>query len=201
MEGRKMKKKGIALLLVIGGVIAVFFCMLTLYNEGGTKMISSAKELKINASEIGMGVEEIKSSYVSDPADFFKRGGKRTNQSFIFELGAKLEECGAIDLIRLQLYAKPKEPMLLAGYAADFYVFNDTTGAKKFFDYMKKAINGTSVSGLGDEAAYSEQTSGWLVRTSNAVLLVGFVEVGGEFDGKNASRIIAEKIVEKVSHK
>ena len=55
MEGRKMKKKGIALLLVIGGVIAVFFCMLTLYNEGGTKMISSAKELKINASEIGMG--------------------------------------------------------------------------------------------------------------------------------------------------
>jgi len=25
--------------------------------------------------------------------------------------------------------------------------------------------------------------------------------VGGEFDGKDASRVIAEKIVEKVSHK
>ena len=53
--------------------------------------------------------------------------------------------------------------------------------------------------GLGDEAAYSEQMSGWLVRTSNS--LVGFVGVRGEFDGKDASRIIAEKIVEKVSHK
>ena len=31
--------------------------------------------------------------------------------------------------------------------------------------------------------------------------IVGFVGVGGEFDGKDASRIIAEKIVEKVSHK
>ena len=163
MEGRKMKKKGIALLLVIGGVIAVFFCMLTLYNEGGTKMISSAKELKINASEIGMGVEEIKSSYVSDPADFFKRGGKRTNQSFIFELGAKLEECGAIDLIRLQLYAKPKEPMLLAGYAADFYVFNDTTGAKKFFDYIKKSDEWVECIGAWRRSCLF-RTNEWLAR-------------------------------------
>ena len=93
------------ILLVIGGVIAVFFGILMTMssNEGGSATIDSAKQLKINASEIGMGVEEIKSSYISDPADFYKRGGKRTNQSFIFELGAKLEECGAIDLIRLQL--------------------------------------------------------------------------------------------------
>ena len=41
---------------------------------------------------------------------------------------------------------------------------------------MKEEMNGSSVSvsGLGDEAAYSEQMSGWLVRTSNSVLLVGF---------------------------
>jgi len=90
--------------------------------------------------------------------------------------------------------------MLLCGYVVDFHVFNDTTGAKKFFDYMKEEMNGSSVSGLGDEAAYSEQMSGWPVRTSNSVLLVGFVGVGG-IDGKDASRIIAEKIVEKVSHK
>ena len=138
-----MKKKGITLLLVIGGVIVVFFCLLTLYNEGGTTMISNAKELKINASEVGMGVEEIKSSYVSDPADFYKRGGKRTNQSFIFEMGAKLEECGVKDGLGLQLYAKPSEPVLLCGYVVNFYVFNDTTGAKKFFDYIKKAMNGS----------------------------------------------------------
>jgi len=200
-NGKKMRGY-ILLVLVIGGVIAVFFGILTMSsNEGGSATIDSAEQLRINASEIGMGVEEIKSSYISDPVDFYKRGGNRTNQSFVFELGSKLEECSAIDLIRLQLYAKPKEPMLLAGYAADFYVFNDTTGAKEFFDYIKKAMNGTSVSELGDEAAYSEQMSGWLVRTSNAVLLVGFVGVRGEFDGKDASRIIAEKIVEKVSHK
>ena len=195
----------ILLVLVIGGVIAVFLGILTMSsNEGGSATIDSAKQLRINASEIGMGVEEIKSSYISDPADFYKRGGNnRTNQSFIFEMGSKLEECGAIDVNRLQLYVKPREPMLLAGYVADFYVFNNTTGAKEFFDYLKEEMNGSSVSvsGLGDEAVYSEQTSGWLVRTSNAVLLVGFVGVGGEFDGKNASRIIAGKIVEKVSHK
>jgi len=132
--------------------------------------------LKITASEIGVGVEEIKSSYISEPADIFKRVGKRTNQSFVFEMGSKLEECGAIDVNRLQLYVKPRELMLLAGYVADFYVFNNTTGAKEFFDYMKEEMNGSSVSvsGLGDEAAYSEQMSGWLVRTSNSVLLVGF---------------------------
>jgi len=194
----------ILLVLVIGGVIAVFFGILTMSsNEGGSATIESAKQLKINASEIGVGVEEIKSSYISEPADIFKRVGKRTNQSFVFEMGSKLEECGAIDVNRLQLYVKPREPMLLAGYVADFYVFNNTTGAKEFFDYMKEEMNGSSVSvsGLGDEAAYSEQMSGWLVRTSNSVLLVGFVGLGGEFDGKDASRIIAEKIVEKVSHK
>ena len=172
------------------------------YNGEETSVtIESAKQLKISASEIG--VEEIKASYISEPADIFKRVGERTNQSFVFEMGSKLEECGAIDVNRLQLYVKPREPMLLAGYVADFYVFNNTTGAKEFFDYMKEEMNGSSVSvsGLGDEAAYSEQMSGWLVRTSNSVLLVGFVGVGGEFDGKDASRIIAEKIVEKVSHK
>jgi len=195
-----MKRRYILLVLVIGGVIA-FSLLAIIDKEGGQTMIESAKELKINASEIGVGVEEIKSSYISDPANFYKRGGKRTNQSFIFEMGAKLEECGVKDGLGLQLYAKPSEPMLLCGYVVNFYVFNDTTGAKKFFDYIKKAMNGSSVSGLGDEAAYSEQMSGWLVRTSNSVLLVGFVGVGGEFDGKDASRIIAEKIVEKVSHK
>jgi len=172
------------------------------YNGEETSVtIESAKQLKISASEIG--VEEIKASYISEPADIFKRVGERTNQSFVFEMGSKLEECGAIDVNRLQLYVKPREPMLLAGYVADFYVFNNTTGAKEFFDYMKEEMNGSSVSvsGLGDEAAYSEQMSGWLVRTSNSVLLVGFVGLGGEFDGKDASRIIAEKIVEKVSHK
>ena len=195
----------ILLVSVIGGAIAVFFGILTMSsNEGGSATIDSAKQLKINASEIGMGVEEIKSSYISDPADFYKRGGNRTNQSFVFEMGSKLEECGVKDGLGLQLYAKPSEPMLLCGYVVNFYVFNDTTGAKEFFDYVKKAMNGSSVSGLGDEAAYSEQMSGWLVRTSNSVLLVGFVGVvgvGEEFDGKDASRIIAEKIVEEVSHK
>ena len=187
------------MLVLVIGVIA-FSLLAIIDKEGGQTMIESAKQLKINASEIGMGVEEIKSSYISDPADFYKRGGNRTNQSFVFEMGSKLEECGVKDGLGLQLYAKPSEPVLLCGYVVNFYVFNDTTGAKKFFDYIKKAMNGSSVSELGDEAAYSEQMSGWLVRTSNAVLLVGFVGVGGEFDGKNASRIIAEKIVEKVSH-
>jgi len=188
------------LLVLVIGVIA-FSLLAIIDKEGGQTMIESAKQLKINASEIGMGVEEIKSSYISDPADFYKRGGNRTNQSFVFEMGSKLEECGVKDRLGLQLYAKPSEPMLLCGYVVDFYVFNDTTGAKEFFDYVKKAMNGSGVSELGDEAAYSEQMSGWLVRTSNSVLLVGFVGVGGEFDGKDASRIIAEKIVEKVSHK
>ena len=195
-------------LLIMGCIsIAIISIIVSFYmpynGEETSATIESAKQLKINASEIGVGVEEIKSSYISEPADIFKRVGKRTNQSFVFEMGSKLEECGAIDVNRLQLYVKPREPMLLAGYVADFYVFNNTTGAKEFFDYMKEEMNGSSVSvsGLGDEAAYSEQMSGWLVRTSNSVLLVGFVGVGGEFDGKDASRIIAEKIVEKVSHK
>lgn len=47
------------LVLVIGGVIAILFSLLAvLYNEGEVAMISNAKELKINDSEIGMGVEK-----------------------------------------------------------------------------------------------------------------------------------------------
>jgi hypothetical protein len=190
-----MRRRYILLVLVIGGVIAILFSLLAvLYNEGEVAMISNAKELKINDSEIGMGVEKIKSRYISDPADFFKRGGTRANQSFIFELGAKLEECGVKDGLRLQLHVKPREPALLSGYAVDFYVFNDTIGAKKFFDYIKKETNGSSASEIGDEAAYSEERGCWIVRTSNAVLLVGSTGI----DGKDTGRIIAEKIVEKV---
>jgi len=107
-------------------IISIIVSFYMPYNGEETSVtIESAKQLKINASEIGMGVEEIKASYISEPADIFKRVGKRTNQSFVFEMGSKLEECGAIDVNRLQLYVKPREPMLLAGYVADFYVFNN----------------------------------------------------------------------------
>ena len=52
-----MKRKYICLLVLgMGGVIAVFFGILTMSsNEGGSATIDSAKQLKINASEIGMG--------------------------------------------------------------------------------------------------------------------------------------------------
>ena len=85
------------------------------------------------------------------------------------------------------------------------FIFNDAEGARKFFDYMKNKRNGSwgapqsSISGIGDEAAIYPR-DGWLVRTSNAFIEVSFTRV--EYEGKGEEgRIIAEKIVEKVSHK
>lgn len=55
-DRRKKMGRYILLVLVIGGAIAVFFSILTMSsNEGGSATIESAKQLKINASEIGMG--------------------------------------------------------------------------------------------------------------------------------------------------
>jgi len=79
------------------------------------------------------------------------------------------------------------------------FIFNDAEGARKIFDYMKNKRNGSSISGIGDEAAIYPR-DGWLVRTSNAFIEVSFTRV--EYEGKGEEgRIIAEKIVERVSHK
>jgi len=68
-DGRKKMGRYILLVLVIGGVIAVFFGILTMSsNEGGSATIDSAKQLKINASEIGMGWDGRK-GYLFIPTD------------------------------------------------------------------------------------------------------------------------------------
>ncbi len=68
--------------IAIISIIASFYMP---YNGEETSVtINSAKQLKINASEIGVGVEEIKSSYISEPADIFKRVGEENKSVFRF---------------------------------------------------------------------------------------------------------------------
>ena len=205
----------ILLVLVIGGVIAVFFGILTMSsNEGGSVTINSATQLKISASEIGTGWEG-EFGYISDPVKTFEeaceyletmKGELKKNitdeevfqenlekdKARFLELRDKLREYDVKDGYVLQL--NKKVDGFTEGCAeVDVYVFNNIDGAEEFFEYMKNNKNGSSISGLGDEAAISktETTHIWLVRTSNACIKVIV------WDGKETGRLIAEKILEE----
>ena len=205
----------ILLVLVIGGVIAVFFGILTMSsNEGGSVTINSATQLKISASEIGTGWEG-EFGYISDPVKTFEEAceyletmkgklkknitdeevfqeNQEKDKARFLELRDRLREYGVKDGYVLQL--NKRVDGVTRGYAeVDVYVFHDINGAEEFFEYMKNNKNGSSISGLGDEAAISktETTHIWLVRTSNACIKVIV------WDGEETGRLIAERIMEK----
>ena len=205
----------ILLVSVIGGVIAVFFGILTMSsNEGGSVTINSATQLKISASEIGTGWEG-EFGYISDPVKTFEEAceyletmkgklkknitdeevfqeNQEKDKARFLELRNKLREYDVKDGYVLQL--NKKVDGFTEGCAeVDVYVFNNIDGAEEFFEYMKNNKNGSSISGLGDEAAISktETTHIWLVRTSNACIKVIV------WDGKETGRLIAEKILEE----
>jgi len=183
--------------IAIISIIASFYMP---YNGEETSVtINSAKQLKINASEIGMGWEERVFVYADrlKLVDSLKEFKIDEKQPFL-EMATELEKCGIQDGYVLHLRKKTGEPFPDAAVICVF-IFNDGEGARKFFDYMKNKRNGSSISGIGDEAAIYPR-DGWLVRTSNAFIEVSFTRV--EYEGKGEEgRIIAEKIVEKVSHK
>ena len=202
----------------MGCVIIVFISVASYFTHKGHEVatIDSAKELRINASEIGMGWDEAGFGYMSDPInaieemceylettketlnknvsdeEMFEENLKKDKARFR-ELSDRLRECGVKDGYVLQL--NKKTDGFTKGYAeADVYVFNDIEGAEEFFEYLKNEKNGSSVSGIGDEAAICPSGDNYLARTSNAVVQV----VGsGEED---MGRTIAEKIVEKAEN-
>ena len=114
MRNKDRKKKMgryILLVLVIGGVIAVFFGILTMSsNEGGSATIESAKQLKINASEIGMGWEERVFVYADrlKLVDSLKEFKIDEKQPFI-EMATELEKCGIQDGYALHLQITKKQ--------------------------------------------------------------------------------------------
>ena len=197
--------------IAIISIIASFYMP---YNgEETSATIESAKQLKISASEIGTGWEG-EFGYISDPVKTFEeaceyletmKGELKKNitdeevfqenlekdKARFLELRDKLREYDVKDGYFLFLQKLDKPPKSLV--EADVFVFNNTNGARKFFDYMKNKLNGSSISGIGDEAAISktETTHIWLVRTSNACIKVIV------WDGKETGRLIAERIMDK----
>jgi len=107
------------------------------------------------------------------------------------KLSNKLREYGVKDGYVLQLNKKI-DGVTRDIIEVDVLVFNNIDGAEEFYDYMKNKKNGSSISGIGDEAALSSTGHSYIVRTSNA-----FIEV--VFDKKETGRIIAEKVVEKAT--
>ena len=161
------------------------------YLSSGENEISSAKHLKINGNEIGMLWKEEGFSYESDPISHLKR--VKADKELFLEMASKLREYGVKDVYVLQLNKKVGK--VTEGYAEiDVYVFNNIDGAEKFFNYMKNKMNGSSISGIRDEAAISSTEYSYLVRTSNAFIQVVV------FDGKDVKGIIAGKIVEKAEN-
>ena len=203
-------------LLITGLTLIILVFTFCATNEHAA--IKSAKELKIDASEIGKGWEGY-FYYMSDPAGEIKefsealeankeklkenvkeklKGGfnektfqknlERDKARFL-KLGSKLEQCGVRD--GYFLFLRKESPKSIA--EVHVFVFNNANGAKEFYRFMKNK-GYVSITSIGDEAAFYSGVSAhdWICRYSNA-----FVRVI-TYDGQNTGKVILEKIVSKV---
>ena len=203
-------------IIIVVCAVMIFLILTVVYLvHTEERIIGSAKQLIINASEIGMGwVGEF--GYISDPVKTFEetceyletmkdqlkknitdeevfQENLEKDKARFLELSDRLREYGVKDGYVLQL--NKKIDGFTEGYAeVDVYVFNNIDGADEFFEYMKNKLNGSSISGIGDEAAISSAGYSYLVRISNA-----FVQIV-VYDEEDVGRIIAEKIVEKTKN-
>ncbi|AAM03919.1 hypothetical protein [Methanosarcina acetivorans] len=195
-------------LLIIGCLIIVsIFTLVSNTHYYGEKpsTISSAKQLKIGANEIGPGWKEESYQYMSDPVEFledfvnqfdetaFNPEEAKKDKERLLEMSTKLNESNVKDGSILQLRNLDHE--ITTGFIElDIFVFNDRKGAKKYFDHRIDKNSGTKITGFGDEAAVvSEEHSSryiYLVQISNA-----FIEIV-VYDEEEEARTVAEKIVE-----
>lgn len=180
-------------------VLAIVILVLAFYVtvEGQDEAINNAKELKIGANDVGEGWEE-SFSYMDDPAKALEEFYKKTGE-IEFEI-SELKKNSVKDGYLLIL-KRTKSPKSLV--EVDVFVFENTNGTKKFFDFMKNETAGefshfmknknASISGIGDDAAFysSGSTHIWVVRASNAFIRVI------TWDGKDTGREVTELIVEK----
>ncbi|WP_440955842.1 hypothetical protein ACSAZK_02430 [Methanosarcina sp. Mfa9] len=200
-------------LLIIGCLIIVSILVLALnapYNGERSSTISSAKQLKINASEIGPGWKDENYQYISDPVEFledfvtqideigFNPEEVKKDKERLLEMATKLNESKVKDSSILQLRKLDNE-ITTSFIELDTFVFNDLNGAKKYFDYRNNKNNGTRISGIGDEAAVVSEKYGsrhiYFVRISNA-----FMEII-VYDEEEEARAVAKKIVEILEKK
>ena len=177
---------------------------------GETAKITSAKQLKIDAKEIGAQWSEEQYQYIEDPVIFAEdfvdfidqitettqnpEGAEEDKERFL-EMATELRKADVKDGSILQLKKKVTE--IAVNYIElDTFVFNDVDGAKAYFDYRYQKSDGTKISGIGDEAAVvSDEHSShiiYLIRISNTYLEVMFL------NGEEGTREITEKIVETI---
>lgn len=195
-------------LLIIGCLIIVSIFILALntpYDGERSSTISSAKQLKIGANEIGSGWKEENYQYMSDPVEFFEDfvnqideigfnpEEAKKDKERLLEMATKLNESNVKDGSILQLRKLDNE-ITTSFIELDTFVFNDCNGAMRYFGYINNKNNGTKIAGFGDEAVVvSEKYDSryvYLVRISNT-----FVEII-IYDGEEEARAAAEKIVE-----
>ena len=142
-------------------------------------------------SEIGMGWEKVSFGYMSDPVNAIEELHRKVGENDLLDLSMELRKDSVKDGYVLLMDKKISEAARDI-IEVDVYLFNNIDGAEKFFEYMKNKKNGSSISGIGDEAALSSTGHSYIVRTSNA-----FIEVV-LFAEKETEMIIAEKISSKV---
>lgn len=199
-------------LLIIGCFIIVLIFVLALNAaDSGEKQstISSAKQLKINANEIGLGWKEENYQYMSDPVEFFEDfinqidemefnsannpEEVKKDKERLLEMATKLNESNVKDGSILQLRKLDNE-ITKSFIELDSFVFNDCDSAMKYFDYRNNKNNGTKIAGFGDEAVVvSEKYNSryiYLVRVSNV-----FIEIT-VYDEEEEARAVAKRIVE-----
>ncbi|MFY1112154.1 MAG: hypothetical protein AB3K77_10805 [Methanosarcinaceae archaeon] len=191
-------------------IVSIFVLAFNMPHNGErSTTISSAKQLKITAGEIGAGWKEENYQYMSDPIEFlenfvnqideigFNPEEAKKDKERLLEMATKLNESNMKDGSILQL-RKSDNKITTSFIELDTFVFNDLNGAKKYFDYRNNKNNGTRISGIGDEAAVVSEKYGsrhiYFVRISNA-----FMEII-VYDEEEEARAVAEKIVE-ILHK
>lgn len=179
--------KKIYILLVIG--FALSSTLTAFYITSNQTTINNAKELKINASDIGEGWEE-SFSYIDNPIETLEEFYKKTGE-IEFEI-SELKKNSVKDGYLLIL--KRENPKSLV--EVDVFVFESIDGANEFFKYVanESGVKNWKTLEIGDETVFrSTETSYiWLSRTSNAFIRII------SWDGEDIGKIIVERILERV---
>jgi len=193
-----MKKQIYILVLVI---ITILIAGLYFSNQDNKKEVSvnTANDIMINSSDVGVGWSSKGGGYINDPASDFAKLYEQFNLSEDDPKSKLPEELSSNDVkdAYILYLIEFENNITISLSVVTVFVFNDTKGAKNFFDYNKNnRFNSIfNISDIGDEAIISEDKGVLVVRYSNVDIEV---DTNSIEDKEAVSVNIAKKIINKI---
>jgi len=177
------------------GVIIIFIVGYVLFSEAHNT-VDSARDIRINASDIGGGWKEFGWGYTENLSESLEEIYRTTGEREYLQMSEELRKDRVKDGSVLMLEKRVSENVRYNA-EVDVYVFNDVEGANVFFEYMKNKNGGSIIPDIGDRAI-SVRGNALIVRVSNVVFEV-VAHGSEEQERRKIAEIMVERIVKKRS--